>query len=76
MNLNGQTLYTSSSSLSYLARTNKEKGHKPKPSLSSEEWEKEQARRDLKKSSKPIANEFLPSKLMKKISRRGCGVAG
>jgi hypothetical protein len=50
---------TSRGYLSYLARTNKEKGHKPKPSLKPKEWEKEQAKRALKKSSKPIAKKNL-----------------
>ena len=40
-----RTGITSRGYLTYLARTNKEKGHKPKPSLSSKEWEKELAKR-------------------------------
>ena len=54
-----RTGITSRGYLSYLARTNKEKGHKPKPSLSSKEWEKKQAKRVLKKSSEPIAKKNL-----------------
>ena len=60
-----RTGITSRGYLSYLARTNKEKGHKPKPSLSSKEWEKEQARRALKKSAKP-----KPKKNLKRNNKR------
>ena len=57
-----RTGITSRGYLSYLARTNKEKGHKPKPSLKPKEWEKEQARRALKKSSKPKQKKTLLKK--------------
>ncbi len=50
---------TSRGYLSYLARTNKEEGHKLKPSMKPKEWEKEQAKRALNKSSKPIAKKNL-----------------
>ena len=41
--------------LVYLAKTNKEKGHKPKPSLSTAEWEKKQAEKSskAKKTTQP-----------------------
>ena len=43
----------------YLAKTNKEKGHKPKPSLSTAEWEKRQAEKSskAKKTTQPKKNQ-------------------
>jgi len=45
--------------LVYLAKTNKEKGHKPKPSLSTEQWEKRQAEKSskAKKTTQPKKNQ-------------------
>ena len=41
--------------LVYLAKTNKEKGHKPKPSLTTEQWAKVQAEKSskAKKTTQP-----------------------
>ena len=41
--------------LVYLAKTNKEKGHKPKPSLTTEQWAKAQAEKSskAKKTTQP-----------------------
>ena len=38
--------------LVYLAKTNKEKGHKPKPSLTTEQWAKAQAAKSSKAKKK------------------------
>ena len=48
-------------------RTNKEKGHKPKPSLSSKEWETELAKRALTTSSKPKPK---PKNILKRNNKR------
>ncbi len=47
--------------LVYLAKTNKEKGHKPKPSLTTEQWAKAQAAKSLK-SSKAKKKTTQPKK--------------
>ena len=54
--------------LVYLAKTNKEKGHKPKPSQTPEQWAKTQEEKSLK-SSKAKKKTTQPKKKGKATSK-------